>query len=149
METSYKFSLPYREGMETEPGFVEKREASQKGHEGEKVFAFYAFKETFTREEVKKTDAKLIEAQCATLVANSRRIPKLAAYAKKYNIEVSASGGKLTDRDKEILKSLFELSNNYVKIHAAIGKNPKMSAFVRAFSVDEIKALATELTETV
>jgi hypothetical protein len=136
MDAKYKFSLPYREGMESEPGFVEKKEAKQKGHENETTFAFFAFTESFNRESIKKTDAELIQAMCEVLAANQKRVPKLASYAKKYGIEIAGGTGSITTTDKKIIAAMGELSTNFQKIAAAFTKRTG-----KQISVEEIQEI--------
>lgn len=129
------FSLPYREGMETQPGFVSKGEATSKTFPDEKVFAKFKFPLDNTIE-VKEKDA--LEAGYRVLRQNKQRSLLIGEYAKKYGIVAPGMAGGITATDKRLISAMLEITTNYAKIAAAFVK--KTGKQITAEEVAEIAA---------
>lgn len=142
MKANYKFSLPYREGMEKEPGFVEMKEGAQKGHPGETKFAYFAFEQEFNREQVKKTDEELIALAASTLFENAVRSKTLGTYAGKYGIQVAGAEGGVGKNDVKLITLLWgAFGGNAKKVYEALQTSDVPSAKAKALTQEEITDL--------
>lgn len=112
------FSLPYREGMDAEPGFKGKAETTSKTFPDEKVFAKFAFPLDGTIEVAEK-DA--LEAGYKVLRQNKQRANLIGSYAKKYSISAPGVGG-MSATDKKLISAMYELTQDVKKIQAAMKK---------------------------
>jgi hypothetical protein len=144
-----KFSLPYREGMELEAGYVDTYLASYKTYQSEPKdekglsrFVHFAFS---VDDSIIIDDKKALEHGRKVLRRNATAVVQLAIVGKKYGIATagtSKGATALTDNDKESLKGFFELSTNYKKIQVCVQKHPKMGAFAKTLTAEELKVLA-------
>lgn len=125
------FSLPYREGMESEPGFKVKVESTSKTFPDEKVFAKFAFPLDNTIEVAEK-DA--LEVGYKVLRQNKQRANLIGAYAKKYSISAPGVGG-MSATDKKLISAMYELTQDVKKIQAAMKKKTG-----KDFTAEEIAA---------
>jgi hypothetical protein len=125
------FSLPYREGMESEPGYKGKVETTSKTFPEEKVFGKFAFPLDNTIEIAEK-DA--LEAGYKVLRQNKQRANLIGVYAKKYSISAPGIGG-ITQTDKKLISAMWELTDNVKKIQAAMKRKTG-----KDFTEEEIQA---------
>lgn len=131
---SVNFSLPYREGMEAQPGFVSKGEATSKTFPDEKVFAKFKFALDNTIP-VEEKDA--LEAGYKVLRQNKQRSLLIGQYAKKYGIVAPGMAGGITATDKKLIGAMLEITTNHAKIAAAFAKKTG-----KAITVEEVQEIA-------
>ncbi len=114
-EVKVRFSLPYREGMESVSGFVGKEEKDYSTFPDEKVFGKFERSGAPNRADLKQTDAELLQDAIERLWGNAYRGRAIAEVAKQFNIKVTGLGG-IGKRDKELISALAELTTDRAKI---------------------------------
>ena len=129
------FSLPYREGMEAQPGFVSKGEGTSKTFPDEKTFAKFKFALDNT---IPVAEKDALEAGYKVLRQNKQRSMLIGEYAKKYGIVAPGMAGGVTATDKKLIGAMLEITTNYAKIAAAFLKKTG-----KVITEDEIKAIAS------
>jgi len=100
------FSLPYRPGMETEPGYVSQVSMVSKTWPNEKTFAKFAFD---LDETIAVDDAKALESGRKTLRQNAQRMAQMGKYADKYGVTALGVSGGLTKTDIKQLKRYIDV----------------------------------------
>lgn len=116
---SVNFSLPYRPGMELEPGFVNKGTAVSKTFPDDKEFAKFKF----PLDTSKPVDqAKALEVGTKVILQNEQRANLIGQYAKKYSIVAPGIAGGITQTEKKLISAMWELTQDVKKIQAAMKK---------------------------
>jgi len=113
------FSLPYRKGMETEPGFNGKAETASKTYPDEKVFAKFQFP---LNNSIVIAEKDALEAGYKMLRQNKQRSDLIGTYAKKFGISAPGASGGLTKINRARLGAMLELTQDCKKITAAMAK---------------------------
>jgi len=144
-KVSYAFRVPYRAGMEAEPGFVAKEEKTFDSYPGEKEFAHFKREKELVRADFKETDEQLIAKGMAVLGQNSARSTDMAAIAKQYGFSLPGGVGGINKTDVVILSAFLELTQDFKAIQKAVARHEKASAYLKGLSLEDLKPILEEV----
>lgn len=136
MKVKYSFSVPFRPGMESKPGYVKTVDKTYDSFPGETKFAVFSREKEMSRKDFAQTDQQLMEKGMAVLGQNTSRLPDMAALAKEYGFTLAGGTGGITKADKGLISAMGMLTQDIAKIAAAFTKKTG-----KAITVDEVKEI--------
>jgi hypothetical protein len=136
MKVKYSFSLPFRPGMESKPGYVKTVDKAYESFPGETKFAVFTREKELNRKDFKETDEVLINKGMAVLGQNVTRMADMGVLAKEYGITIAGAVGGITKTDKGLISAMGMLTQDTAKIAAAFTKKTG-----KAITVDEVKEI--------
>jgi len=130
-----KFSVPYRDGMENENGYINHKPFSTKTFPDEKEFAFFKF----------STDGVSVNDEKALIVG---RLALARAQVVKENmglLKVKYGLGGITNEDKAVLRGMLDITSDIDVIMAALAKGNR--SVLKAMSAEQISDLIANLED--